>query len=213
MLKTTRRWPLPVMAAAALVAGAGAAGGTFALWNGTAGTDPAVIVAGDLDISADDGENPRWQETSPDVETSPRDIDPETFLVRQGDTVRADYEFAIELEGDNMRADLRLDWRQSPDLPEGVSGTFALLDEHEEPVLDENDAPVSGDIPTDGTASVDLGVFDFDGQAGSEAFILSVALDFAGLEDRFGEGSDPQVADLGEFTVGLEQIREGDGFQ
>ena len=213
MLDRTRRWPLPTLAAAALVAGAGAAGGTFALWNGTSGTDQAVIVAGDLDISADDGENPRWYETSPDVDTTPRDIDPDEFLVRQGDAAGADYEFAIELDGDNMRAALRLDWLRSPDLPGGVNGSYALLDADGEPTLDENGAPVSGDLPSDGAASVDLGVFNFDGEAGSESFILSIALDFDDLEDRFGAESEPQVADLGDFSVGLEQIREGDGFQ
>ena len=212
MLKTTRRWPLPTVAAAALVAGAGAAGGTFALWNGTSGTDQSVIVAGDLHISADDVENPRWYETSPDVDNTPQDIAPEEFLVRQGDTVGADYEFAIELDGDNMRADLRLDWLRSPDLPDGVSGSYALLDANGEQALDENGTPVSGDLPG-GAASVDLGVFDFDGEAGSESFILSIALDFDDLEDRFGPESEPQVADLGDFSVGLEQIREGDGFQ
>ena len=212
MLNRTRRWPLPTLAAAALVAGAGAAGGTFALWNGTAGTDQAVIVAGDLDISADDGENPRWYETSPDVDNTPQDLDPEEFLVRQGDTVGADYEFAIELDGDNMHADLQLDWLRSPDLPEGISGSYELLDADGEPALDEKGTPVSGDLP-DGAASVDLGVFDFDGQAGSAGFILSVTLDFDDLEDRFGPESEPQVADLGDFRVGLEQIREGDGFQ
>ncbi|WP_120003238.1 hypothetical protein [Nesterenkonia muleiensis] len=212
MLNRTRRWPLPALAAAALVAGAGAAGGTFALWNGTSGTDQAVIVAGALDISVDDGENPRWYETSPDVDSTPRDIDPEEFLVRQGDTVGAGYEFAIELDGDNMRADLRLDWLRSPDLPEGVSGSYELLDADGEPVLDENGMPVSGDLP-DGATSVDLGVLDFDGQARSEGFILSLALDFDDLEDRFGSESEPQVVDLGDFSVGLEQIREGDGFQ
>ena len=212
MLNRTRRWPLPTLAAAALVAGAGAAGGTFALWNGTSGTDQSAIVAGDLDISADDVENPRWYETSPDVDNTPQDIDPAEFLVRQGDTVGADYEFAIELDGDNMRADLRLDWLRSPDLPDGASGSYALLDANGEPALDENGTPVSGDLPG-GAASVDLGVFDFDGEAGSESFILSIVLDFDDLEDRFGPESEPQVADLGDFSVGLEQIREGDGFQ
>src|SRR5699024_2411580 len=114
------RWRTPLLAGTALLAGLTAAGGTFALWNADAGPDGVRITAGDLDIS--DG-GAVWQETSPDVADAPHTIDPETFLVRQGDTVEASYDFTTYLQGDNMLGRLEVGWSHPAELPTGVSGT------------------------------------------------------------------------------------------
>ncbi|MBR7559818.1 hypothetical protein KC218_25040, partial [Mycobacterium tuberculosis] len=81
---TRTSWRLPLLATAVLIAGTAAGGGTMALWKTAGNTAPAAIIAGDLDVTA--GET-TWTETSSDVANSGRTIDPETFLVRQGDTV------------------------------------------------------------------------------------------------------------------------------
>lgn len=207
VLNSARKWRLPVMAGAALVAGLVTAGGSFALWNTASSTDQAVIASGHLDLSSV-GDAPLWQVGSARDDSTAEAIAPEEFLVRPGDTTSVDFDFTATLEGDNMRAALGLDWRRAPDLPEGVAGTYALLDAEGKPVLDHGGDPVRGTLPSD-TTEVALGDFDFERESGSEALTLQIALDFADMEDRFGPDSDPQEADLGEFAVVLNQVREG----
>lgn len=198
-MRTIKRWRLPLLATAALATGAAVGGGTFAMWNAADPVAGAVITAGDLDVT--DGEAV-WKETSSDVDAAPHVIDPATFLVRQGDTVTVDHDFSIALEGDNMRGAIRVAWSQQPELPPGVTATYEVRD--------------SDGIPlgTPGVLGDDAVVGQFDAAGALDAdHTLHVALDFAGLPDRFGAGSAEQVVDLGEFSVALEQIRTGGGFE
>lgn len=190
-------WPLPVVAVIALVAGAGTAGGTLALWNGSLPTASATITSGDLGVTADD---PVWREVSADVDTSPREIDPATFLVRQGDELTADFTYHVTLEGDNIRAAIRVLAVEMPSLPAGVTATYEMLD--------AADAVLSGP-QTLGTASA---VTEHDFQ-GTEQFSVRVTLAFDGLADRFGGASAEQLIDLGKLEVEVQQIRTGGGFQ
>lgn len=205
---SARKWPLPAMTVAALSAALVTAGGSFALWNTADTAGQTVITSGHLDLSSESG-SPLWKVASSDSDGAAETISPEEFLVRPGDTTTADFDFGVALEGDNMRAALSVDWRRAPELPEGVIGTYALLDAAGEPVLDEGSDPVSGPLPSEPT-DLALGVFDFAGETGGDDLTLQVALDFADMQDRFGRDSGPHAADLGEFAVVLDQIREGD---
>lgn len=198
-MRTLKRWRLPLLATAALATGAAIGGGTFAMWNAGGEVAGAVITAGDLDVI--DGEAV-WKETSSDVDAAPHVIDPATFLVRQGDTLTADYDFSIALDGDNMRGAIGVSWSQDPELPAGVTGTYE--------VRDSAGDPLGTPVPLGDTAVV--GQFDAAGALTAD-YTLHIALDFAGLSDRFGAASAEQVADLGDFSVTLEQVRTGGDFE
>jgi alternate signal-mediated exported protein len=190
-VRTSSKWRLPLLATAALAAGAALGGGTLALWNGTTGGSAATIVAGDLAIASSDL---AWEETSPDV-ASPQTG---TFLVRQGDTAAASFPFHTVLDGDNLAANIGVAWNTAPSLPAGVTGTYVVLDPDENTVA-------SGVLGADDAALARV-------TTGGD-YVLRVTLDFAGLSDRFGAGSAVQTADLGSFDVTLTQIRSGEGFE
>lgn len=206
MPNSTGKWRLPLMAGAALVAGMVASGGSFALWSAADTADGAVITAGNLDVSSDSNA-PLWRVSSAPGESPGEEIMSSEFLVRAGDATTADFDFTLTMEGDNMRAALNLDWRTAPELPEGVTGTYVLLDAEREPVLDEEGNSVRGALPSN-TENIDLGVFDVAGETAIESLTLQMALDFSEMADRFGPDSEPQTADLGEFAVVLDQDRE-----
>ncbi|MBF0671204.1 MAG: hypothetical protein IR160_01305 [Salinibacterium sp.] len=193
---------------AALAAGGG---GSFALWKAPGDSPAATITAGDLDIAA--GEV-TWRETSPDVAAAPHEIDASSYLARQGDTFEVTYAFETRLEGDNMLGGLSMGWPAAGDdgalvLPDGVTGTYRIITVWNSTLALEIVHPTPiGDPP----------VFDFDEMDASSAgradvFELIVDLDFAGMSDRFGQDSDVQVADLGAFTIGLDQLRTGGSFK
>lgn len=189
-------WRMPVLAAAVLIAGTAAGGGTAALWKTAGNAAPATIIAGDLDVSA--GET-TWTETSSDVENTGRTIDPDTFLVRQGDTVAMTQDFTTRLAGDNMTARIAVDWADPADLPEGVTGDFTVLDSAGTRLGDP--VPIGEDLVIDDRLIT--------GDAGrTDDFSVAVSLDFANMSDRFGSESPVQVADIGRFTFTLDQVRE-----
>lgn len=190
-MRTPSKWRLPLLATAALAAGAALGGGTLALWNSTASGSAATVVAGNLDISSADV---TWAETSEDVDSPQAG----TFLVRQGDTATAVFPFQAVLDGDNLAANIGVDWRVAPSLPAGVTGDYVVLD------ADENEV-ASGVLGASNAALARV-------TAGGD-YELQVTLDFAGLDDRFGADSTVQTADLGEFDVTLTQIRSGEGFE
>lgn len=193
-MSTRSRWRLPLLAVAALAAGAALGGGTLALWNGTALTPGAVINAGNLEITATATAAPEWRETSDDVDAPQSG----TFLVRQGDTATADFPFTTVLDGDNLAANIGINWTTAPTLPAGVTARFD--------VVDSSDATIgSGVLGTNDAALARV-------TAGGD-YLLRVELDFSGLSDRFGAGSPVQITDLGEFDVTLAQTRSGGGFQ
>lgn len=197
MLNRTQ-WPLPLIAIAALVGGVGLSGGTLAVWNAAQPAQGMTVTSGDLEVASVD--DPVWTETSADVADAPKPIDPDTFLVRRGDTMTATYDFSVALEGDNMRAEALVDWTRAPQLPAGVTGTYTVVGS------DGTPHPI-------GTASQGE-TFDLTGTGAEDGTVtLAFTLDFSGLNDRFGVESAAQVTDLGDFTVDLQQVRTGGAFQ
>ena len=200
-MRTRRR--LPLLAGAALLAGMVAGGGTFALWNTEAATPANIITTGNLDIEAGDL---RWDETSADVASPQADLDPETFLVRQGDTIQVSYEFTTHLQGDNMLGQIEVDWTDAPGLPSGATGSYTLWDASNAELA----AAALGTAVTLDDAAQQL---DADDDGRTDSYTLTIDLDFADLPDRFGVDSPVQLADLGTFDLELHQIRTGAGFQ
>lgn len=199
------RWRTPLLAGTALVAGLTAAGGTFALWTADSGPGAVTITAGDLDIEPH-GEAV-WTETSADVATAPRTIDPTTFLVRQGDTVEVAYGFTTYLQGDNLVGQLEVDFSDPASLPGGVSASYTVYDAAEQPL-----APpaVLGTATTFDDPSQQLAADD---SGRTDSYTLVISLDFTGMADRFSAESAVQLTDLGGFDVELHQVRTGVGFQ
>lgn len=192
---------MPLVAAAALLAGAAGAGGTAALWR-TDGSEPLPqLVAGDLAI---DLVGPSaWLETSADVPTAPRPIDPATFLARPGDAVTLRQQFTTGLSGDNLSGLLAVGWDDAPSLPAGASATYA--------VRDADDVAIVAGVPV-GTAAP-LERLDTDDDGRSDVFTLEVTIELAAdMADRTGAGAAPQVADLGDVVLTLDQTRTGQGF-
>ncbi|PQZ96070.1 hypothetical protein CQ018_01965 [Arthrobacter sp. MYb227] len=123
--------------AGALGLGLLAGGATFAKWEDSVTVPGGIITAGNLDISVVP-EKTTWQDVSDDIEGNPRSIDPATFLMVPGDTVRMTDQVKINLAGDNISAALTVD---APVLTgdlaaasDGVSGTVTLLDAAGTPV-------------------------------------------------------------------------------
>ena len=195
---TSRTWLLLVIVA--LLAALAAAAGTLAFW----GQQPAwpqaqFVSSGNLKISSS-GE-PVWRETSPDVTTEPREIDPDEFLIRAGDSVAVDFPFETTLVGDNMQGKLNVDWAADTGIPDTVFGHYSILDEHHKeltssPTLLGADTVFDMTPPDDGSDTA--------------SYTVRVHLDFAGLDDRFGADSVDQLDDLGDFAIELQQVRPGD---
>ena len=201
------RWRVPALAGAALLAGLAAGGGTFALWDTGTALPQAVVTSGNLDIQA---ESTTWTETSGDVSSAPHAIDPESFPVRAGDTIAVRYEFSTQLQGENMLGQLAVGWDDgAPSLPEKVSGTYVVYQ-----VVEGTDVPLTGPLPlgqstTTGPTAAQM---DTDAAGRTDTFAIVVDLEFEGMDDRFGAGSQVQTADLGQLQVTLEQTRTGVGF-
>ena len=191
-------WMLLVIVA--LLAALAAAAGTMALWGQKPQWPEAQFVTtGNLEITST--ADPIWRETSPDVTTAPREIDPDEFLIRAGDSVTVDYPFETTLVGDNMQGRLHVDWATDTRIPDTVFGHYSIHDEHGNEVTS---APAL--LGTD--TIVDLAPPQEGGETAS--YTVRVHLDFAGLDDRFGADSVDQLDDLGDFAVELHQVRPGD---
>ncbi|MHA3685070.1 SipW-dependent-type signal peptide-containing protein [Leucobacter sp. HY1908] len=198
----------PVLAVAAFALAAVGGGSSFALWNAAEQIDPVIITAGDLEIEASDGV---WHEVSPDVAHPQQDIDPATFLVRQGDSLAASFDLTAAVQGDNLVGELGVDWPVAPQLPEGVDGTYALyLQAADGTLTDLTDLTGLG-TPVQIDADEHRLVADNAGK--SSKLLLTVQLDFSEMEDRQGAATLAQVANLGPIEVTLDQRRTGDGFQ
>ena len=195
---TSRPWV--ILASVALVAGVIAAAGTFAMWNqAPAWPQAQFVAAGNLTVSP--AGDPVWRETSPDVTTAPRVIDPEEFLIRAGDSVAVDSPFETTLAGENMRGKLRVDWDADTRIPDAVFGRYTVFDDHGTELIDAT--TILG-----GETTFDLAPPE-DG-SDTARYTLRVHLDFADLDDRFGADSVDQLADLGDFMIELNQARPGD---
>lgn len=194
-------WPLWITLA--VLATLGAAAGTLALWNQNASWPQAQFVtSGDLRVTATD--DPIWKETSPDVTTEPRVIDPNEFLIRSGDSVSVEFPFEVALTGDNMRAKLLVDWDTDTRVPDSVFGRYGVYD------AEGNELTEPGAVLGSET-ELELTQTQLDGD--TAAYRVHVELDFAGLDDRFGADSVDQLSDLGDLTVELHQVRPGDETQ
>lgn len=201
-MRSSTRWQLPLLTGVALALGAGIGGSTLALWNGTpASVGGASIVSGTIDVESSPV---TWQETSADVAAAPHAIDPEGFVVRQGDTISATYPFTITLDGENLRAQVDVAWTEAPDLPAGATATYTLVD--------GTGIDRSNQIEL-GTETEALGTLDLTSDSSPADFALRVDVDFAGISDRFSAASAAQIADFGDFTVALQQVRTGGGFE
>lgn len=157
--------------AGALGLGLLAGGTTFATWQDKATVPGGIITAGNLDISVVP-EKTTWQDVSDDIEGNPRAIDPATFLMVPGDTVRMTDQVKINLAGDNISAALTVD---APALTgdlaaqtHGLSGTVTLLDAAGNPV-----GPTA-----DLGAPIVLNDANFTAGDNNETFTVAVDLDF-----------------------------------
>src|SRR5690606_14909318 len=100
--------------------------------------------------------------------------------------------------GDNLRGRLSVGWERGPALPDGVTATYAVLDEAGEPL-------VTG-VPLGEERLVAL---DDDGRD----LTVEVAITLGeGTSDRVGADAAAQLTDLGTVVVDLEQVRTGEGF-
>lgn len=185
---TPHGWLVPL--SVALTAGLVAAGGTFALWHDSDATDAQLVSSGDLKVSS--LEKPVWHETSPDVSSTPRIIQPDTFLVRPGDTLAVAIPFETTLRGDNLATELRVDWADGTSVPPGVTGTYMLLDTNDTPLLE---APLKLGEATD-FAAVDGGQYQ-----------VRVDLDFSEMNTRFGADDVDPLGEYGSFDVEIHQVR------
>lgn len=191
-------WPLWITLG--VLAALGAAAGSFALWNQDVRWPQAhFVTSGDLRVTATD--EPVWKETSPDVTTEPRIIDPEEFRIRAGDSVSVDFPFEVELSGENLRSKLLVTWETDTRIPDAVFGRYSIYDEHGSELTDSATA-----LGTETELELTPAQSDSD----SATYTVRVHLDFAGLDDRFGEDSVDQLSDLGDLNVELHQVRPED---
>src|SRR5690625_2335466 len=187
---------ITIAAVAAVAAGLG----TFALWNQQPAWPQAQFVtSGNLKVNATD--EPVWRETSADVSTAPRIVDPDEFLIRAGDSVAVDFPFETELAGKNMQAKLSVDWVSDTRIPDSVFGRYTILDEHGEELSGAaiglgEETLVELTAPQEGKAIT--------------SYTVQVQLDFAGLDERFGADSVDQLGDLGDLSIELHQARPGE---
>lgn len=187
-----RGWLVPL--GVAVLAGLGAAGGTFALWNAQDTTEAHLVASGDLEVTGLG--DPQWQETSPDVSTAPREIDPATFLVRPGDAVAVTIPFETTLRGDNLATELSVDWSADSTVPAGVTGTYTLVN-------------AQGNDPV--AKPVALGqAIDFPAENGGH-YEVQVELNFAKITNRIGADEVDPLSDLGDFDIHVQQVRTGGG--
>ncbi|WP_022870292.1 alternate-type signal peptide domain-containing protein [Yaniella halotolerans] len=177
------------LAAVAALVGLGSAGGTYALWNSGGTVSQAQIVSGDLEITSS---NVHWRDTSSE---DPQEIkNPETHLVRPGDTVSVEIPLELNLEGDNMQAELNVVWESPANVPTGVSSSYAVLD---------------ADGAEIGHSPMKLGEQTLLDLEQLEPLSVRIDLDFADLPDRFGADSADTLNNLSDFTIVLEQVRGG----
>src|SRR5690625_5588738 len=161
--------------------------------------DALPISSGNLKVNATD--EPVWRETSADVSTAPRIVDPDEFLIRAGDSVAVDFPFETELAGKNMQAKLSVDWVSDTRIPDSVFGRYTILHEHGEELS-------GAAIGLGGGTLVEL-TAPQEGKA-ITSYTVQVQLDFAGLDERFGADSVDQLGDLGDLSIELHQARPGE---
>ena len=169
--------------------------GTNAAWRKPAGAPLGTVTAGTLDITAVGPT--RWTETSPDVSAAPHDIDPASFLATAGDRFQVSQDFTTALEGENLRARLRVSWGGAVSLPAGVSATY---------VVNRAGSQVTGTTPVGAAAEVgDLG-------PGTQTWTVLITVSFASNRADRDLSAPVELSSLGEVLVDLDQVRQGTGF-
>ena len=188
------------LCAGAIVLGVGV--GTVAAWvvTGVPPT-PTILSSGTLDLRDEQvlpgTDGAVWMDAS--IPLEPRVIDPETFLVSAGDTLRMGRMFTLDADGDNLEYALRVEWADPADLPAGVTAAFTLTENPKDPprsTVHADHVPLGTPVtlPTAGD--------------GDRTFLLDIDLRFAAdREDR----SPDQVTltDIGRIVVVAQQVREG----
>lgn len=120
MKRITKHVVAGSVAAAVIVGGAG----SFALWSDTADFSGGSINSGTLAVH-DLGSS--WTDVSPDRADGGKSIDLASFSAVPGDTLEGTYKVDVELTGDNMVAEVRLDSAAlSGTLAAGVDVTYDL---------------------------------------------------------------------------------------
>lgn len=179
------------------VAGIGllSGGATFALWSDTETMAGGTITAGELDISKV-AETRIWEDISADV--TAHEIDPTAFQMVPGDTIRLSEDLKIELEGDNLDAQVVIDAPGlTGDLADHLDATYTVL-------YGDDEVPGGSGQIEDGTFSgfspVEVGT-EIDGNV----YTVQIDVEFpAGTENQNGVNLQALLADM-DFT--LEQLR------
>lgn len=202
---SSRGWVRPVVIGSALLVGVGlGTGGTFALWNdGTSSAQGSIIRTGDLELALVG--TPQWQETSTDVAGTPRSIDPATFLVRPGDTVRVTQQATAKVQGDNLNATFQVNL-SGASLPTGVTATATILD----------GATVLGSGPAGSPVTISQPVVGNDAGVTRNVTVridVAVAASVPDLVRAPGTANDVPAFSLGTLGISLTQVRAGGGFQ
>lgn len=189
--------PLTLTAGVALLGGLVLGGGTFALWNHNSDGVPLPLTSGNLSISHH--HEPTWQVLPDGSESALHAVDPTQYLFRPGDIAVAEHPFTVELSGTNTQAVLSVAWDLPPQLPEGVTGTYMLVDDAQKPLTD----------PLLVGETAELYTFTAHDDAAEHQLSVSVRLDLTGMvePDAPEQLDHPQV--LGEFAVRLDQRRDG----
>lgn len=190
-------WLAPV--GLALLAGLGAAGGTFALWHDHDVAPAQLVTSGQLRIT--EAGDPVWWQTSPDVGPAPHRIDPHSFMFRPGDAVAVDFPVQVTMGGDNLQAALTVDW--AADSLQPVAGVVATSFE----VLDDDDGGgrIAPAAPGAGQAFGQYAAA-FTAQESNE-YTVRVHLDFGQLDDRWSATGDDILTQLGDVEVQVHQLR------
>jgi len=189
---------------AALVVAVGAGAATYSLWTADGDAPAGIITSGDLDIALTP-DSFTWQETSTDVVATQSGTSRESFgdfVAMSGDSFTVRQGFTTTLEGENMLGLLAVRWGSPPQLPDGVSATYRVLDSDDEEV---------------GSATLGQQVEVRDLPVGRDTWTVEVSLGFADdRPDRYTtfSGTDPvEITGLGTIVVDLDQVRTGTGFE
>jgi alternate signal-mediated exported protein len=202
------RW-VTLTAAAVLVAG-GAAGVTYALWGGGAGTPAGVVRSGNLDLALDG--YPTWVESGGGGHSGTLGS---TLVVDHvstpGDTLTITQPFHITLEGDNLAARLTVRWDSAPALTSGLMTASYVVNPPAGSGLTASASTALGTAVTlpGSPANLTPTTTNLTG-----TWTLVVTLTWTGTDvvvPASGVASAPTLS-TGDIVIELNQVRDGNGF-
>lgn len=197
-----RRTPLLAPVAAVLAVAVLAGGTTVALWRTADRAGGGVVTAGDLDLTTGTA---TYQQVTPGLATpGAPTTDPATLLTMPGDVVAITVPVTVDLEGDNLAADLVV----TVDAPSAggarTSATYRVHDSAGDPVTSA--AAVGTPVTLAGLTGSDAGT----------RRTWSVVITVAVLDDyQWVTPASPAVLTdwtAGRVTVRLDQVRSGPGY-